>query len=517
MNSAAHLFESLETYKDLFDNAHDLIHLVHIDGTLLYINKAWTDLLGYTQQEIRGKSIYSFVVEKDRARYKEYREKIISNSNRHVDEIIVSMQAKGGRVVTLEGFISVKYSDGRPSYTRGIFRDVTAKLQNEEKLRHYTSELKEKQVNLQNLVFHAPDAVIVIDKRSVVTYWNPKAEAVFGWTAEEATGSPLAELIIPAQYREAHTKGMQRYLSSGDAHVLNKTIEITALNKQGEEFYVSLTISTTKQKGDTAFIAFLRDISEQKKNAMELQMTLEALQRSNQNLEEFAHAASHDLKEPIRKVHVFSDLLKNALMGRMSSEEQRLFERMENAAERMRLLVDDLLEYSHLTLQPLAKEKIDLNEKVKKVLEDLELLIEEKNATINVGRLPVVSGYRRQLQQLFQNLISNAIKYSKQGLPPQITITSKIVSGQSLPHLASEVGDKPFHLIEIQDNGIGFNVADAERIFNMFQRLHGKSEYSGTGLGLSIARKVVDNHNGWLWAEASEGNGAIFFIALPAE
>lgn len=505
----------METYKDLFDNAHDLIHLVHLDGTLLYANKAWMKLLGYSLEEIKGKSIYSFIAENNRKQYIAYRENIIKGRVQD-EEILTAFKTKTGDEIVLEGFISVKVIDNQPLYTRGIFRDVTAKLQNEEKLQLYTNELREREVNLRNLLFHAPDAVIVIDKESSVTYWNPKAETVFGWSAEEATGRSLTELIIPLQHREAHNKGMRRYLATGEAHVLNKTIEITALNKEEREFYVSLTISSTQQKGQVAFIAFLRDISVEKKNALELHKTLEALKRSNQSLEEFAHAASHDLKEPIRKVNTFGDLLKSRLADRMDEAELRLFERMENATERMRLLIDDLLSFSQLTQQPLEKEAVDLNEKVRKALEDLELVIEEKGAKITIDKLPVVKGYRRQLQQLFQNLLSNSLKYSKPGVVPEITISARLVNEKDVPITipANGQGGK-FYLIEVKDNGIGFEQKDAKRIFNMFQRLHGKAEYAGTGIGLSIARKVVENHQGYIWAESNIGEGSLFFILLP--
>ena len=231
------------------------------------------------------------------------------------------------------------------------------------------------------------------------------------------------------------------------------------------------------------------------------------LQRSNQNLEEFAHAASHDLKEPVRKIHFFTNQLKGQLAPQLEESQARAFNRIENATERMGNLIDDLLLYSHVSQRPHERETIDLNKKVQRVLEDLELDIEEKKAIIHVGKLPVVQGYRRQLQQLFQNLVSNALKYSKADTAPQIHI------------IASEVVEyeRPYHLIEIKDNGIGFEQEYGEKIFQMFTRLHGKAEYSGTGVGLSIVKKVVENHNGFIKAESVAGEGSVFKIYLPVE
>jgi signal transduction histidine kinase len=244
----------------------------------------------------------------------------------------------------------------------------------------------------------------------------------------------------------------------------------------------------------------------------------EELLRSNTSLEEFTRAASHDLKEPIRKVDFFVERLKTALENKISNEERLLFERVENATDRMRLLIDDLLEYSHLTQSQRAQEKIDLNDKVRLILTDLELMIREKNATIDVDKLPIVKGHRRQLQQLFQNLISNSIKYSKPGTVPYIQIKSKeIVGGDAPVSISPEDASQKFYLIEVCDNGIGFDQTDAERIFNVFTRLHGNKEYPGTGIGLSIAKKVVENHHGYIYAKGETGKGACFNVLLPAQ
>lgn len=258
------------------------------------------------------------------------------------------------------------------------------------------------------------------------------------------------------------------------------------------------------------------DITQIKTLQLQLEQNIEELKRSNAYLGEFAHAASHDLKEPIRKIHTFAERLINSLQDRMTEIEASVFERLQMAAKRMNLLVEDLLTYSQVSETPLLKEKVDLNEKISIVLSDLDVQIEEKKAVIQVEPLPIVNGYRRQLQQLFQNLIGNALKYSKQGTPPQIIIRSQAITGaEVLEDVPTVRAEKQYHLIEVQDNGIGFEQQYADRIFSMFQRLHGRSEYEGTGIGLSIARKVVDNHHGYIWAVSHPGEGATFRFLLP--
>jgi light-regulated signal transduction histidine kinase (bacteriophytochrome) len=237
----------------------------------------------------------------------------------------------------------------------------------------------------------------------------------------------------------------------------------------------------------------------------ELQMTNQELKRSNANLEEFAHAASHDLKEPVRKIQYFTDRLSRGLGTQLDEDNARSIARIGSAVQRMGSLIDDLLLYSHVSQRPHETEDIDLNQKVQRVLEDLELDIEEKKARIRVEDLPVVKGYKRQLQQMLQNLVSNALKYSKENVPPEISITAQEV----------RIDDRLYHLLEVADNGIGFGQEYAEKIFQMFTRLHGKNEYSGTGVGLSIVKKVVENHQGFIRVESQPGVGSTFGVYLP--
>lgn len=265
-------------------------------------------------------------------------------------------------------------------------------------------------------------------------------------------------------------------------------------------------------------IGTIQDITKRKKAEQELFEKTIALEQSNTNLEQFAYAASHDLKEPIRKVNYFCDRLKSTLGPRLNHEEIQLFDKMEKATERMRQLIDDLLEYSHVSLEPKELEQINLKEKVTNVLDDLTIAIKEKNAEIKVGDLPTIKGHRRQLQQLFQNLIGNALKYSKPDEQPKIVISSSEVTGKVMNNSTPETNwKKKFYLIEVKDNGIGFEPENAEKIFQVFQRLHNSSQFKGTGVGLSIARKVVENHKGFIMAESEPGKGSTFKVYLPAE
>lgn len=270
------------------------------------------------------------------------------------------------------------------------------------------------------------------------------------------------------------------------------------------------------KRGQNGIVISFNDLSPIKQTQFELEKKVQELKQSNASLEEFAYASSHDLKEPVRKILLFSDKLKQELKETLTSNQLTLFERMERAARRMTLLIDDLLTYSHVSKGVCHFENIDLNQKVQNVLEDLEAEIEEKKAVITVEKLPVIQGQRRQIQQLFQNLITNALKYCTPGVPPQISISACEMSSKGISvAFTTEPANKRYYWIKVRDKGIGFSQEDSEKIFNVFTRLHGNTEYKGTGIGLSIAQKVVQNHGGLIWAESAVGKGATFNVLFP--
>jgi PAS domain S-box-containing protein len=359
---------------------------------------------------------------------------------------------------------------------------------------------------------------------------DKRANEIFGFTDPR----PLEDYVnrLHPQDRELRKQAINQGMQTG-----NFDFEVRLLFEDGSIRWMRSRgfIQKDIEGNVTGSFGIVQDITAQKEFELALQKKVEErtmelelanksllqlneeLAKSNASLEEFTRAASHDLKEPIRKVDFFIDRLKLSLQNKIGEEGKTIFERVESATDRMRLLIDDLLEYSHLTQSQREQEKIDLNDKLKLILTDLELMIREKNAVINVSKLPTVKGHRHQLQQLFQNLISNGLKYSKPGVQPQIKISSKKIAGKDAPvALPPELIAREFHLIEVCDNGIGFDQSDAERIFNVFTRLHGNKEYPGTGIGLSIAKKVVENHHGYIYAKGEQGKGACFSILLPA-
>jgi PAS domain S-box-containing protein len=390
-----------------------------------------------------------------------------------------------------------------------------------------TKKATESEERFRTLADDSPMFVFIIDAdpSAPVSYWNKTWLQYTGQTLEEASGRAWNGIIHPDDIPIV----MEHYAPAFESRT-SYFIPAVRVKRHDNVYRWHSFKGNPRFLPNGAFDGYVGvgfDVHEQKiteekleeivaERTAELQGINKELQRSNQNLEEFAHAASHDLKEPIRKIHFFTDQLRSQLSERLNESEKHTFNRIENASKRMGALIDDLLLFSHVSSKPHAKEVVDLNERVKRVLEDLELEIQLKSATITINPLPIVKGYRRQLQQLFQNLIGNALKYSKPGVAPIITITStELVDENAWLKLPEAGQQKLFYCIEVKDNGIGFEQNEAERIFHMFHRLHGNAEYRGTGVGLSIARKVVENHNGKIIADSEPGMGAAFKVYLP--
>ncbi|GAB3175184.1 PAS domain-containing sensor histidine kinase [Telluribacter humicola] len=345
----------------------------------------------------------------------------------------------------------------------------------------------------------------VVDGRTILA--NDAAVQIAGIPRDIYLSKKVTE-IDPGMLQSPYFLMCVQTLETGKPFIIQHFLEITGR-------WLEISVSRMDQNH---LIHVFTDVTPIKEAQLQKDLLVEELKRSNQSLEEFAHVASHDMKEPLRKIRTFASRLKMKLTQGLDEKDTGLIDRIEIAAERMQLLVDDLLEFSHVNERPREMEWVDLNEKVQKVLADLELPIEEKGARIGMGSLPTVKGNRRQLQQLFYNLISNALKYSKPATPPEISIQSRKVMGTDVSksvNLPVDQENGAFHLIEVRDNGIGFDQLYAERIFRIFHRLHGKSEYSGTGVGLSIAKKVTENHNGAIWATSEIGVGSTFYILLP--
>src|SRR5690606_32854908 len=256
--------------------------------------------------------------------------------------------------------------------------------------------------------------------------------------------------------------------------------------------------------------------SEQRARELNKQLleNIAQLESTNKELDRFAYMASHDLQEPLRKIRIFSERIAETYAGVIGEEGQLFIEKMQSACIRMQNLIDDILAFSKISVEKESLTTVNLNAAIDEVCADMEQKIKEKNAIIEVAKLPDLTANQELIKSLFQNLISNALKYSRKDVPPHVQITAKIDE----PLTSNENGTpgaRRYWRIFVRDNGIGFEQQYAEQIFTMFKRLHAGPEYKGTGIGLAICKKIVEEHNGHISAKSVVNEGTTFTISLP--
>ena len=306
-------------------------------------------------------------------------------------------------------------------------------------------------------------------------------------------------------------------IASGD---LSQQVSVESNDEIGQfaHQFNAMTLALKKREGELNESYKEINFAKEQLEALNFELTQSAknLERSNRELQDFAYIASHDLQEPLRKVQAFGDRLKTKYADALGEAGTDYLNRMQNAAARMKTLINDLLAYSRVTTKPRPFEELDLEQLTKEVLSDLEVRIEELKARVEIGKLPTIVADPLQMRQLMQNLIGNALKFHKPDVPPIIKIASRFVEEESADE-EGNTGPSQFCQITVEDNGIGFEEKYAGRIFGMFQRLHARGEYEGSGVGLAICRKITERHGGTITAKSWPGKGSMFIITLPAD
>jgi PAS domain S-box-containing protein len=356
------------------------------------------------------------------------------------------------------------------------------------------------------------EGAVTLSPEGVILYCNSRFAALVDRPLSQVIGMPFEAFIDSgsnAQYRElfhkcwrADCKG-EVWLRSGSSNTPVQLSLTTLELQEGKSLSIILTDLTQQKKNQEQLL----------QNNLELEQTNRALESSNHDLLQFASITSHDLQEPLRKIHIFSNLLNDR--ENLSPEARVQLQKIIQSAQRMKALIVDILTYSKLSDEDQHLEPVELREIVEGLKDDFELVIGEKNAIINIGALPVIEGNRGQLRQVFQNIIGNALKFSQAGLPPVISIDSKRIAQNSFESIEHEQG--AYYLISVRDNGIGFKEEYVDNVFSLFKRLNPKDKYEGTGIGLAIAKRIVEKHEGQITALGHPGDGAEFQIILPIQ
>jgi two-component system, LuxR family, sensor kinase FixL len=369
----------------------------------------------------------------------------------------------------------------------------------------------ENQRLLQTVLNTVLDGLITIDSNGTIETFNAAAARIFGYGEDEVIGQNV-KMLMPDPYHAEHDKYLSNYMGGGKAKVIGIGREVTARRKDGSLFPMELGLGETMLDGQRIFVGTIRDISARKLAEAQAQKFIEQLQRSNRDLDDFAHIASHDLKEPLRGLRSNAVFLKEDHAEMLNATANKRLDRMIYLCERLEKLVNDLLYYSRLERQDLAFQKTDLNEVVSDVESMMSSALREKNAVIRVpARLPTMTCDRTRVTELFSNLVVNALKYNdKNEKVVEIGCRERAREG-------TERGRRSTTIFYVKDNGIGIEQEHFEEVFRLFKRLNTEDDASkGTGSGLTFVRKIVERHGGKIWIESEQGAGTTFFFTLSA-
>jgi PAS domain S-box-containing protein len=503
-----------EFLENIVENIPNMIFIKSADKlNFEMINKAGEDLLGHTKEELLGKNDYDFFPKNEADFFTQKDREVLENKILlDIPEETIETKNFGQRILHTKK-IPLLDHDGKPQYLLGISDDITElkkaekSLENayndlELKVQERTSEIlkSKEELRLKNrynreLLEVSIDPLVTIGPDGNITDVNKAVETVTGYSRTQLIGTDFSDYFTDSNKAKA---GYEQVFREG--FVKDYPLEIR--HKNGELTPVLYNASVYRDENGEiiGIFAAARDISQLKKAEIKLEKLVDKLEISNKELEEFAYVASHDLKEPLRMITSFLNLLEKRYGNELDDDAADFINYAVDGAQRMDEMINDLLEYSRVSSKERKFEYIQSERVVEQVLKNLRSLIDENSAIITYDKLPMIYANKHQMVQLFQNLISNAIKYCDKKIP-RIYIS------------ATKKDDN--YLFSIEDNGIGIDQAHLKRIFTIFQRLHTRKEYEGSGIGLAISKKILQKHHGKIWAESEPGIGTTFYFTLP--
>jgi len=499
----AALRASEQWHRSMLENAPEGVWIIDPDERTVEVNTHLCELLGYTAEEMRGRKPTDFTDEANSGIFEQQKTRRWTTRKRNYE---IALRHRDGRNIPVQfSATSLHDGDGALMAVLAFVTDLTQRKRDEQTLR-------ESEARHRLIVDTALDAVVSMGSDGCVTEWNGEAERMFGYRREAALGRPIAGLIVPPRLREAHSRGLRRYLDTGKGKVLGTRIETTAMRSDGGEFPVELAIATVGDGSGLFFSAFIRDITERKRleeemrrHRQELELRVaertQALQAANRELEAFSYSVSHDLRAPLRAINGFSHLLEEEFVSLLDDKGRHYLQRVRAGSERMGQLIDDLLKLSQMTRQPMNVVPTDLSGLAAEIAAELQAGEPERSVEWVIAQGIHANGDAGLLRAVLLNLLANAWKYSSRREQGRIEFGVCRKDGQ------------PVYFV--RDNGAGFDMAHAGRLFGAFQRLHSPSEYPGSGIGLATVARIVHRHGGEVWAEGVPDIGATFYFTLP--
>jgi PAS domain S-box-containing protein len=488
-----HLAQMEGRYRGLLEAAPDAMVVVNPAGEIVLLNVQAEKQFGYQRDELVGQKVKNIIPEG-------FAERLIADGTRSAAEALAQQIGTGIELIArrknrsafpIEIMLSPLESAEGTLVTAAI-RDISVRKTAEK-------HLAQMEGRYRGLLEAAPDAMVVVNQSGEIVLLNVQAEKKFGYHRDELVGQKVKN-IIPEGFAERLVADALRSVEDALGQQIGTGIELTGRRKNGTEFPIELMLSPLESAEGILVTAAVRDITVRKQADANLLNKVDELNRSNEELGQFAYIASHDLQEPLRMVASYTQLLSRRYKGKLDSDADEFIAFAVDGASRMQRLIQDLLAYSRVGTKGRDMVEISSEEALQQALINLRGAIEEKGALVTHDSLPSVIADDMQLVQLFQNLVGNAIKYQNSGIP-KVHIS------------AAKNGGKKW-TFSVKDNGLGIDPQYFEKIFGMFQRLHKREEFAGTGIGLAICKKIVERHGGNISVESEPGHGSTFRFAL---
>jgi PAS domain S-box-containing protein len=480
-------------YRNLLEAAPDAMVVVNQGGEIVLLNVRAEKQFGYRRDELVGQKVKNIIPEG-------FAERLIADALRSAEDALeqqigtgieLTGRRKDGSEFPIEIMLSPLESAEGILVTAAI-RDISVRKDAEKHLARMEGRYR-------GLLEAAPDAMVVVNQRGEIVLLNVQAEKQFGYRRDELVGQKVKN-IIPEGFAERLIADALRSAEDALAQQIGTGIELYGRRKDGSEFPIEIMLSPLESAEGILVTAAIRDITKRKKAEAHLLQKVKELNRSNEELGQFAYIASHDLQEPLRMVASYTQLLSRRYKGKLDADADEFISFAVDGASRMHRLIQDLLAYSRVGTKGKDLHDTSSEEALRQALMNLRGAIEESGALVTHDPLPTVLADEMQLIQLFQNLVGNAIKYQNPGIP-QVHIR------------AAKNGDKRW-IFSVQDNGLGIDSQYFEKIFVIFQRLHKREEFAGTGVGLAICKKIVEQHGGSISVESQPGRGSTFRFTL---